>query len=134
MDKYIQKLIREQFNINDLDFSDDDQEYNANIFNKEFNHPYYKKVLDGTVTRAEIEELNSLVSVGIPENKDELKNIIKFYSKNYYKYSLNWLNVSGITDMSYLFEKSEYNGDISMWDTSNVTNMENMFFVARDFN
>ena len=70
MNKYIQRLIKEQFSINDLDFSDDEQEYGINIFNKEVNHRYYYKVLDGTVTREEINELNSLVGAAIPKDKD----------------------------------------------------------------
>ena len=37
MNKYIQKLIKEQFSVNDLDFSDDTTDYN-NIFNKDFKY------------------------------------------------------------------------------------------------
>ena len=40
---------------------------------------------------------------------------------------LNYLNVSGITDMSHLFHESKFNGNISDWDVSNVTNMSFMF-------
>ena len=133
MNNYIQKLIKEQFNISDLDFSDE-QEYSNNIFNKEYNHPYYYKVLDKTITEYEIKELDSLVGVAAPKNKDELMEIIKFYSKKYSKHSLNWLDVSGITDMSNLFKDTKYNGDISKWDTSNVTDMSYMFCAAKNFN
>ena len=134
MNKYIHKLIKEQFSISDLDFSDDEQEYSANIFNKDINnHPYYYKVLNCTITYNEIKELNSMVSVAIPTKK-ELKKIIKFYSNNYPEYSLNWLNVSGITSMYALFKKTNYNGDISKWNTSNVTNMSSMFEYAEKFN
>ena len=133
MNKYIQKLIKEQFSISDLDFSDD-QEYNLNIFSKDYNHRYYYKVLDGTVTEDEINELNSLVGAAIPKDKDELRKIIEFYSENYPECSLNWLNVSGITDMCHLFKETRYNGDISKWDTSNVTDMQWMFAAAKNFN
>ena len=47
------------------------------------------------------------------------------------KYGLisDWV-VSGITDMSELFQGLEFiNEDISSWDTSGVTNMERMFAV-----
>jgi prepilin-type N-terminal cleavage/methylation domain-containing protein len=43
---------------------------------------------------------------------------------------------SGITDMSYMFDwgATEFNDDISHWDTSNVTNMLAMFDRASAFN
>jgi surface protein len=42
--------------------------------------------------------------------------------------NLNWLDISEITDLSVVFEHfSNFNGDISKWNTSNVTNMEALF-------
>ena len=38
----------------------------------------------------------------------------------------NW-NVSNVTDMSDMFNDTEFNGDISKWDVSNVTDMSDMF-------
>ena len=134
MNKYIQKLIREQFNIGNMDLDNGKPKRNMNIFNKEYNHPYYYKVLDETITEDEINELDSLVGVAIPKDKDELRKIIEFYSEKYSKHSLNWLSVSGITDMSHLFEETRYNGDISKWNTSNVTDMQWMFAEAKNFN
>ena len=130
MNTYIQKLIQEQFNIGNMDLNGSKQKHNVNIFNKEYNHRYYYKALDDTVNKSEINELNSLVNVAVPKDKEELRKIIEVYSRKYSEDSLNWLDVSGITDMSHLFEKTWYNGDISMWNTSNVTDMNHMFYFA----
>ncbi|MCQ2190404.1 MAG: DUF285 domain-containing protein, partial [Paludibacteraceae bacterium] len=40
---------------------------------------------------------------------------------------LNCINTSKITDMSFMFSISQFNGDISKWDVSNVTDMRGMF-------
>ena len=48
--------------------------------------------------------------------------------------NFNWIDTSKITDMSKLFQYSDFNGHIELWDVSNVTNMEYMFAYAREFN
>jgi len=58
------------------------------------------------------------------KTKDELINIIKQVKDNQ---DLNYLDISGLTDLSDLFNKSTFNGDISKWNTSNVTDMSSLF-------
>lgn len=58
-----------------------------------------------------------------------LKRVIVLACEEYgYECSLNWINVSHIDNMAWLFNTSMFNGDISRWDVSRVTNMYCMFF------
>ncbi|NER17966.1 BspA family leucine-rich repeat surface protein [Spongiivirga citrea] len=43
-------------------------------------------------------------------------------------------DLSGVTDMSRMFESSNFNGNINNWDVSNVTNMSRTFIGMSDFN
>ncbi len=42
-------------------------------------------------------------------------------------------DLSNVTDMAFMFQESNFNGDISDWDTSNVTDMSLMFYGAINF-
>ena len=70
-----------------------------------------------------------------PETKKELSEIIiKRIKDEGNEVDLNDIDTSKITDMSSLFEGTNFNGDISKWDVSNVTNMHGMFYWCDKFN
>lgn len=67
-----------------------------------------------------------------PTTKDELKEIIKeTIEKEGLNCDLNFIDTSNITDMSYLFAFSQFNGDISNWNVSNVEDMSGMFYCSK---
>lgn len=74
-----------------------------------------------------------------PRTKDELVALIRErIEKEGYTCDLNDINVSDITDMSYLFstrylsinDVDNFNCNISKWNVSNVTNMSCMFMYS----
>ena len=73
-----------------------------------------------------------------PETKKELiKNIVEIFNSG--KTNLNCIDTSKITDMSNLFDSSNYNKsldniDISKWNVSNVKYMQFMFDGYENFN
>jgi surface protein len=76
-----------------------------------------------------------------PKGKQELQQIIIKRIKNEGPTcDLNDIDVSKITNMSQLFDASinsifkDFNGDISMWDVSNVKSMRDMFNGCEKFN
>ena len=73
-------------------------------------------------------DLQKKAVVERPKNKKELMEIIReIIAEKGPNCDLNFIDVSNITDMSYLFWKTKFDGDISKWDVSNVTNMAAMF-------
>ena len=70
-----------------------------------------------------------------PKTKKELKKLLKqLIEERGNDGDFNDINTSEITDMSGLFGISDFNGDISKWDVSNVTNMSYMFYSCEKFN
>ena len=67
-----------------------------------------------------------------PKNRDELIEIIRerLYKEGS-KCDLNDIDTSLITDMSWLFYDSDFNGNISEWNVSNVVAMWSMFAYSK---
>ena len=87
------------------------------------------KTLQNYITEKILINKNSKIVYNYhPKTKDELKDIIKQRIESEgNECNLNDIDTSNITDMSNLFEDSEFNGNISNWNVSNVTNMSGMF-------
>lgn len=108
----------------------------------DFIETYGDSVVNGWAIESEngipciIFDLENLVMKGIPTvkptTKDELKEIIKHtIEEQGFECDLNFIDTSNITDMSWLFDHSRFNGDISKWDVSNVRDMKEMFCFSR---
>ena len=71
----------------------------------------------------------------LANNKKHLQIIIdRAIYKNGPCANLNFIDTSKVTDMSELFRDSDFNGDISQWNVSNVTDMSSMFYRCEKFN
>ena len=91
------------------------------------------KTLQNYITEKILINKNSKLAYNYhPKTKHELKDIIKRRIKSEgNECDLNDINTSNITDMSYLFADSDFNGDISKWDVSNVESMWAMFYCSK---
>ena len=63
----------------------------------------------------------------IKANDDNLEELVK----NRRSDNLNYIDTTNVTSIIRLFRNSDFNGDISKWNTSNVTNTREMFFCSK---
>lgn len=97
--------------------------------NFSFGETIYNKLLNGEqLTKDELKWTDTNIGVFKVDRK-QLKNLVE--KIKYKNISLNWIDVSGIKDMSNLFLNTNFNGDISKWDISNVKNMFMMFSYSK---
>jgi surface protein len=63
----------------------------------------------------------------------QITDMSNLFLKSDFNGDISSWNVSNVIDMSYLFSGSNFNGDISKWDTSKAINMRSMF-ASSQFN
>ena len=126
--------------LDDIDIDDPEEDDVTSKINKQNQEMVEQIVNDAVqemiVERNELPEyIYNSVAVWKPKNSEELKDVIEGAIRVYgNEVNLNWIDVSEFTDMSEMFYNSEeFNGDISQWDVSNVTNMRGMFWRS-EFN
>ena len=69
--------------------------------------------------------MSSIIKV---RNREHLEELVQCHVRQYGPTcDLNHLDVSGVTNMTNIFQTGRFNGDISRWDVSNVENMAYMF-------
>lgn len=57
----------------------------------------------------------------------EIEDMSFLFAGSLFSGDISEWNVSKVKNMSYMFKNSKFNGDISKWDVSNVVEMESMF-------
>ena len=138
------------------------EEFDFNAVNKQKKNISYKPVIDDMIlnkilsidgNKLYLYDKNKIIT---PEEQNYLKSRINSHEYGIFRIyenndlpklvwifvdiagnncDLNCIDVSRITNMSFLFKiyAKHFNGDISKWDVSNVTNMQAMFSDT-DFN
>ena len=115
-----------------LDDYDTDHSNIYNKFNTKQKHDYFNS---GGIKAIPIEEYINIAK-NTKLNNNNIRKVVKYLiDKLGSDADLNFLDVSNITNMSFVFNGySNFNGDISKWDVSNVTDMGGMFNWCRVFN
>lgn len=74
-------------------------------------------------------------SFGIKATNETITDLVLEAIKNYGTgVDLNFIDTSKVTNMSSLFDQTDFEGDISCWNVTNVTNMNYMFYECENFN
>lgn len=73
-------------------------------------------------------------SFGIEATDENIKDLVLEAINNYGTgVDLNFIDTSKVTNMSSLFDQEDFEGDVSHWDVSRVTDMSYMFFKCEHF-
>ena len=123
MDLYIKQLV-EAFDFNSV------KKQKSKINAVDVALQYIRQKIDNReeLSQDEYDILTKRIGIYKVSDHDELKDLIEYFTEQFGNgCTLNWIDVSNVTDMISMFANSKFNGDISQWDVSNVTNMNYMF-------
>ncbi len=67
----------------------------------------------------------------IQATDDNIRSIVRAEIKQDAHADLSLIDVSAVTNMSYLFLNSPFDGDISTWEVGNVADMTGMFMNSK---
>ena len=123
------------------DFEDDEiqGQINSKVNNKSNLKEYFdwqqliSKLEDETLSKRDIEEfprLSKLLNLKYTVNSTgNLEDIVDYIDRIDHTANLNWIDTSKLVDMNCLFkDKTNFNGDISEWDVSNVKYTRFIFY------
>jgi surface protein len=93
-------------------------------------NPIVRKILDKqSISDEEKYTLKNHIGVYKFDSNEDFRLFIRAVNLNEscWDLCLNWIDTSNITQMSFLFSGTHFDGDISKWDVSNVKYMEYTF-------
>lgn len=95
--------------------------FNDGYYAKRSVSRFLKKLLNNKIKGR---SMNNIIVNTKEELIDLIKKEMQLHGNNV---DLNYLDISNVTDLSYLFYNSEFNGNISNWNVLHVKEMEYMF-------
>ena len=127
MNSYIKHII-EAFDFDSIDKKK--KAINAyDILFKERLNSIVDKILNSLIL--EEDEKNFMLSLPVAcyqANDKEIRTLVKVSMEIFGdNCNLNWIDTSNVTNIRNVFSFTKFNGDISRWNVSNITNMSMVF-------